>query len=403
MKIQHYAIAFLIIVLPFSIVCRSLMNEKIDALNDETRINNAIDTATTDAIDTLIELNDEFYAMYEGETLDVTPVIAKEALDTFFKTMAVNFNLPFTENNKLSEEYFSAYIPAVLVIAYDGFYVYSLEETAAGFEYVLSPKIPYAYEENGYIINFSLGNYIELYARNGVYYKGEFKENYIDDPVVVNEYEQELVPILGADTLNYLPQLTEDMSLIIYALEDAGNTDLPNFLTTRSSDPNSIPMLNDYTTNDDYDNVSAFHKKRREIIINLIMETLNEKMNNQNRYADMMGITYDFFLPEIDDDDWMNSINDVSVMSFIQGIPIGQKSYYNNYALGASRIIRSDFIYGTIMDSHKVYHKWNCPYLSAHIDSEGYPLETSTFIDNLFLNNIDAAKAGYYPCIECKP
>ena len=90
MKIQHYAIIFIIIILPFSIICKTLINKKIDTINEQTRINNALDTATNDAVDTLIELNDEFYALYEGETLDVTPTLAKEALKTFFESLAVN-------------------------------------------------------------------------------------------------------------------------------------------------------------------------------------------------------------------------------------------------------------------------------------------------------------------------
>lgn len=171
MKIQHYAIVFIIIILPFSIVCKSLINNKIDALNNETRINNALDVATTDAIDTLIDLNDVYYGLYDGQTIDVTPAIAKEGIKVFFESFSVNNTLPFVEDEKFAESYFSPYIPAIVVIAYDGFYVYSIEKTASGtYEYVLSPKIPYAYAEttsNGtYYINFSLRKlYKTIYSR----------------------------------------------------------------------------------------------------------------------------------------------------------------------------------------------------------------------------------------------
>lgn len=160
MKIQHYAIIFIIIILPFSIVCRSRINNKIDVLNNETRINNAIDTATMDAIDTLIELNDEYYALYEGQTIDVTPTIAKEGIKTFFQSLSINNNLPFIAGDngtEFAENYFAPYIPAIVVIAFDGFYIYSVETKTDGtYDYILSPKIPYAYEESGYYINFSL-------------------------------------------------------------------------------------------------------------------------------------------------------------------------------------------------------------------------------------------------------
>lgn len=403
MKIQHYAIIFIIIILPFSIICKSKINNKIDVLNNETRINNALDVATTDAVDTLIDLNDEYYALYDGEMLDVTPTIAKEGIKTFFQSLSVNNNLPFTSGDKLGEEYFSPYIPAILVIAYDGFYIYSVEETNTGiYEYVLSPKIPYAYEENGYYINFTLGNYIKLYAPNGILYKGALTKNYLAN--TSGEY-MKMAEILEGnpnanlsnDNVKDLSNLTDDMSLILYALNKASASIgiLPSFLTSTTK-----PMLKDYNVGTSGDNASDFHKIRRETIINLIVDTLNEKINSHNRYADMMGITYDFFLPEIENAQWINAVDDISIMAFVQGIPTGHETYYNSYALGSSRIIRTDFVYGTAND--KLYHNSNCEHMIGKLDNDGYPFEHITDIDNMFLNEIDAALGGYHPCVGDK-
>ena len=288
MKIQHYAIIFIIIILPFSIVCKSRINNKIDVLNNETRINNALDTATMDAIDTLIDLNGEYYALYEGQTLDVTPTIAKEGIKVFFQSLALNDSLPFVADEKFAENYFSPYIPAIIVVAYDGFYVYSIEKTASNtYEYVLSPKIPYAYEENGYFINFSLGNYIKLYTPKGEIFEGEFKYDYINNSKVIAEYS-EIYGILESRTIESLPQLTTDMSLIAYALEQNGRG-LPSFLTTKTG----VSMLNDYDVYDDV--VSDFHQKRRETIINLIIDTLNEKINSYICYFIVVNILRNLF------------------------------------------------------------------------------------------------------------
>lgn len=416
MKIQHYAIIFIIIILPFSIICKSKINTKIDSLSEQTRINNALDTATSDAVDTLIELNDEFYALYEGETISVTPTIAKEAINSFFNTLAVNYTLPFTADEKFAENYFSPYIPAVVVVAYDGFYIYSVEESSSGtYEYVLSPKIPYAYEENGYIINFTLGNAIKLYAPTGVLYEGEFKNDYINSAEVIDEYSL-YSGILGGDTLNMLPQLTKNMSLFVYGLEEyrTVNTSfpaVPDFLAVHSG--HGVSMLRDYDyEHNDETTVSAFHIKRRSVIIDTIVKVLNEKINNHNRYADMMGVTYDFYLPEIDDAEWINAVDDISIMAFVQGLPTGSDTYYNSYALGASRIIEASYIYGThcytssgasaVSGSNSyVYHTSNCPLLSDQFDSDGFP--KNGIIQEMFLNKIDAAKAGYNPCMVCKP
>ena len=406
MKIQHYAIIFIIIILPFSIICKNKVDKKIDVLSEQTRINNALDTATSDAVDTLIELNDEFYALSDGKTIDVTPTIAKEGIKSFFNTLAVNYTLPFTADEKYAENYFSPYIPAIVVVAYDGFYIYSIEENGGTYEYVLSPKIPYAYEENGYIINFTLGNAIKLYAKNGVLYEGEFKNAHINDTEVIDEYDI-YENILGSSTLTKLPQLTTNMSLIVYALtQNTYFDDLPDFL--KSSNAN-VSMLQDYddkhsddgtnTPLDYSDDVSEFNIKRRSVIINTIVEVLNDKINNHNRYADMMGVTYDFYLPEIDDAEWINAVDDVSIMAFMQGLPTGTDTYYNSYALGASRIVEATYIYGT---ADKKYHLSRCPLLNGEFDADGFPIDGGA-VKEMFLNKIDAAKEGYNPCLVCKP
>lgn len=404
MKIQNYAIIFIIIILPFSIVCKTTINEKIDTLNDETRINNAIDAATVDAVKTIIDLNNEFYNLYGDQMLNLTQPLAKEAIDTFFNTLSINNNLPFVKDDSLKTAYFSTYIPAIIVIAYDGFYVYSIEETAAGTEeYVLSSKIPYVYKDpTGYIIHFTLGNYIELYAPNGVLYKGEFKKDYIDQ--AKDEYD-EIHDILSMLTLEALPQLTTDMSLIMYGLTrsstDSGVTlpTLPSYLTTMSTS-GKPPMTRDYSDVYSGDDVSEFNIKRREVIISLITSTLNEKMNKHNRYADMMGVTYDFYLPEIKDSEWINSIDDISIMAFIQGIPVGTDSYYNNYALGSARIVRAERYYALTDGSGIYYHKKDCKDL---IDGTKYDTAGEPENVDAFLSKISAAKAGYYPCPKCRP
>ena len=56
---------------------------------------------------------------------------------------------------------------------------------------------------------------------------------------------------------------------------------------------------------------------------------------------------------KITEDDWINSINDITVMAFVQGIPVGNLSgkFYNNYALGGSQIVNANYIYGNKVHS----------------------------------------------------
>ena len=92
-----------------------------------------------------------------------------------------------------------------------------MKETAGGFAYQMSPKIPYAYEEAGMIVNFTLGNDIKILV-DGIYYEGTMTDNFIADTTPkYNEY----LSAFGGDAgelENYLPDITDDMSLIIYVL-----------------------------------------------------------------------------------------------------------------------------------------------------------------------------------------
>ena len=57
MKILHWAFILVAIILPISLICRVTVNSRFAALKDEVRINNAIDTATKDAVDQIIAVS----------------------------------------------------------------------------------------------------------------------------------------------------------------------------------------------------------------------------------------------------------------------------------------------------------------------------------------------------------
>lgn len=174
---------------------------------------------------------------------------------------------------------------------------------------------------------------------------------------------------------------------------------IPDFLDTA---PGDIPLLQDYSRSGGDTPASEFHTLRRNVIISTIREVLQEEINSHTAYAAIMGSSYDFTLPEISNDDWTNSINDISVLSFIQGLPIGMNRYYNNYALGGSRIIEASYIYANTVNApnEKYYHRESCVDVQAYIND---PIGNPTNMDNMFVNKYDAAAQGYYPCNKCKP
>lgn len=406
MKLSHFSIIFLAIILPFSVVCRNNVNEYFMAQKDTVRLNNVIDTATQDALDALVELNDEFQMLYFNQRFDITQTLVEEAVKSFFQTLAVNFNMPYIEGK--TETYFSTYVPAVVVIAYDGFYIYSVDDTGnSNYAYRVSPKIPYSYEdpETGVIINFTLGNYIKLYV-NGNLYEGELTDDYYSESYSkYKEYENGFAGYSSSEILEFIPQITNDMSVIIAALNEdsknySSNSILPDYLIAPSGESDGIALTQDYEKNGTK-KASEFHQKRREVIIKLVQDVLTQEINEHQTFARTKGSTYNFELPEIADADWTNSINDISVMSFIQGMPIGINSYYNNYALGGSRIVETDYIYTT---DDMYYHDSQCDYIQKFLEQ---PKTDNSIedkqVDNIFVNRVEAANAGYYPCLLCHP
>ena len=482
MKIQHWAIIFIIIILPISIICRNVISKKNLLLRDETRYNNIIDNATYDAVSQILEVSEE---LGYGKDIPMTEGVADAAIERFFNTLSVNFNLPIGRNN--AEAYFCQYIPAIIIVGYDGLYVYSYEPTASGYDFVLKPKVPYAYtytpagSSKSVTVNFTLDNYVTMYFpsdsfmaglpgsdgnvdnngthvlqgyiggpldvdQNGVndlkdYFdintglliectsgdSNQYKDN--DDPYGINTYERYSVA-REEYLLNTVPMFTDNLSYVLKQWADNGSAASPNTATYLKIFY-AEDAIQDYEY-DDQGNIttyaSEFNELRRETIINLITAVLREEFNEHNIYADSMGLTYNFNIPEIGRDQWNNTIDDISVLAFFQGMPLGNELYYNNYSLGGARIVQAKYLYAeTVTDaagaSHKVYHKYYCPlipkdknnnpvystgssFVSTKADGtinrlpDGTPRSTSG-IQNIYINTEHAKQAGYSVCSEC--
>jgi len=567
LKIQHWAIIFIIIILPFSIITRSTINKKSVLLREETRYNNIIDNASYDAVSQILEASEELEL---GKNIPITKDLADAAIDRFFNTLAVNFNLPVLKNanNKTrnsARAYFSQYIPAIVIVGYDGLYVYSYEEGVDGYEYVLKPKIPYSCKINENItINFTLDNYVELIfnetaegSSNGMLFghdmpgtpasdgtptvadtrilKGyvgveldnnndgidDFRDIANTDPLTgyyhdggsyyyvarwdkapdgYNAYSNadksnndpfsiatrgngigDSDPDVGSSKtkyiLKYVSTQESNVSYLLYELSRNDTSTVENLIndnlrflidcydydaSTRktssganynNSDYGVVPQENikfsevniDYSY-DDEGNVttyaSYFHRLRRETIINLIQSVLKQEFNQHNQFADFTGMNYTFSIPDIGRDQWNNTIDDVSVLSFIQGVPMGYDTYYNNYSLGGARIVQATNYFAETLNvngaEHKVYHRAYCPLIprdstgkavnKSVIESAGNKdmianlkekLDNGTYTDVLipgttvsrksatsgiereFLTQGHAHNEGYYACSEC--
>lgn len=420
MKILHWTIIFIAIVLPMSIAARITTNARFAALKDEIRLNNAIDTATKDAIDQIIAVSGYEYDDEFGDVINITPSLAQETINTFFHTLAINFNIPYkisdtTGLNQASEDsyiknYFSTYVPAIVVVAYDGFYVYSQEQnpTTHTYGYELSTKIPFAYQGNGYTVGYTLGNDIYLYVKDKCY-KGRVLHNSYQE--VVAAYNALIADYTVSNGAGKTPDLDEilmfsrdDIQVLMYHMQLKDRS--IKFGTEIFPAPTDNEFLKDYETTDKITyTVGKFHGNRRKTIIDTISDCLREEINlEHNKFKSIEGVTYNFYLPEITQADWTNTINDISVMAFVQGIPVGTSdgTFFNEFALGGSQIVRRDYIYANEVKSDytgnmvKLYHQHTCPLVT----NEAGELDEAKF-KHIFITQDGAIAEGYHACQLC--
>lgn len=298
MKITNWAIILVLILFPFFVVNRIEVKMQRMTQLTELRYDAALDASVDDAARALlINVNQQQEARYDSaKRLNVNK---QEAIATFYRTLYMNFGIA---DDPIAQGVLNRYIPAVVIVGYDGFYVYAEEEfinTAGETEIrpVWGPKKPFAYADGqGNSLAFTLDEYVTAYE---------------------------------AGTRTWREGLRSEIA--------AGST---------------IPLLQD---------PEAFEATRRNTIVNAIQDEMAYRINAHNQLVSRISVSYTFTLPVISEEEWNNTVNDIGVLAFVQGIPMGNKRY-NNYALGGSRVLQKPVIYGAIKEGLKVYYRGNCPF-----------------------------------------
>ena len=342
MKITSFAIIFVISLSPFLIVNDLKIKEQKFTINNELRYNNAIEAAVQDAgVALTVNSSQPYEAGYVSQKK--YRANKEEALAAFLKTLYINFGV---EGDPVEEERLLRYIPAIVVVDYDGYWLYAPEEYTGEYKdsrgntyndtfvkHVWKAKKPYAYvDKDGNSLAFTLDNHVVAYDNACNLWQEGRREDLIFDPDV-----------------------DEACSKV------------------------NIPLINDTTL---HDGITDFEGVRRLTITGEIQKDLNDTINRYNTIAKRLGITYTFTLPSFTDKQWSNTVDDIGFLAFIQGMPLGEK-YYNNYALGGSRIVKNPPIYGTTLGGIKYYYRATCGF--------NYNKEET------FTNERDAANAGYHP------
>lgn len=122
--------------------------------------------------------------------------------------------------------------------------------------------------------------------------------------------------------------------------------------------------------NDPMVSSSVFNEHRIAVIRKSIETNLTTAIANYNSQS---GSTYEFVMPKIDEVSWYSIENNVSIISFMQGMPIGQK-YFNDYSVITNtkneEVINSQSVYVVAKnkDGNYEYHQPGCKVLIDNLD-----------------------------------
>lgn len=257
-------------------------------------------------------------------------IINKErAVQAFFNSMYINFDVL---DNPTLQRKINGYVPAIVIVDYDGYHVLSQDiyTNSDGYQEVKSVWKP---------------------KKSYAYTEGDFSYSFTLDNVVT-----------------------------VY--DGVAN----KFFTGDYHDLKS--QVSDNVLQDDV----VFDQIRRRAIVECIKNDMNYYINKHNEVARKYGITYQFALPVIAEEDWYKTINDIGMLAFFQGVPVNMSGdSYNTYAIGGARIVRAELYYGQVdlVNGIKYYHQEDCLDLTTK--------------DIVYFNRRDAALDGYLPCKVCKP
>jgi hypothetical protein len=305
--------------------------------NNREQINRNLKTALDDGVRKLVQTD-------ENNKLEINK---EAAINSFFSSMYTSFGVI---DDKDSIEKLNQYIPIITVTMEDGYYIFYSDEYRTTDGYIniskrLTEKLPYYYEDKNFIYSFTLGEIVTLYDKRNCLGGGSTQSVY---------------------TMNYHDLQKRD-----------------EFLTFRDDNPNSI-LLN----NEKYELV------RKEAIINSIETTMAYYTSHHNHLAQQYGITYNFALPVMREEEWAPYLDDVSMFVVFQGYPYGDQvgEVYNRIASSGAKISKNRLFYLEQIGWYYVYHRYNCPELENGglilFDEPQYDIES-------------CAKRGAYACPVC--
>ena len=143
---------------------------------------------------------------------------------------------------------------------------------------------------------------------------------------------------------------------------------------------------------------SNFNTHRIDVIKYSIERNLSVAISNYNNYYDKGTNSTDFQMPQLKDTDWMKIIDNISIITFLQGMNVGGK-VYNGYSVITNTkntdVVTSDSIYiKTVTGNETVFHRPSENNLTTDDNSVGV---FNVDLERRTGENSDGVYQYYYP------
>lgn len=306
-------------------------------IDNRDQIDHNLDTALDDGVTKLAEVDD-----------NNNIIINKDAVvNSFFMSLYSTFAVI---SDKENQEKLNLYVPVITVMQEDGYYIFYSDEFKGsdGCSYVAnrwSEKFPFYYEDSDFIYRFTLGDVIHIYDKN----------NLLSG---------------GSDIVSY------SMDYHDFQTDSA-------FAAFRTARPSSF-LLND----------ELYNLIRKGTIMNCLENSMAYYTSRHNRIASLNGITYNFSLPSVNEEEWEAYLNDIGMFVVFQGYPFGNGigETYNKVAAAGAKVTKNEVYYIEQKGWYFIYHRSSC----SGLLKSGIILRDEPFYDPQ-----ECVKLGSYQCPVC--
>ena len=220
-------------------------------------------------------------------------------------------------------------------------------------------------EANGLAQFLGLDNYTQITVDNFKDYSAQkyYKQAKEFSDFFVNLFSGQTNLTIVTDSYN------EQLNYTAYDVESGEEVPVHS-----RADYNLVDVFNISSTNDPETVSSLFNEHRMDVIISSIESNLLSIIANFNVHYNS---GFEFTLPVLSEEDWYTITNNVTVVSFMQGIPIGNYKYYNNYSIVANTLNKEFVSRESIIlmekesgvrteDTNKLYHNPRCKKLNEN-------------------------------------